>query len=152
MKINGWALRREALLAGHVLMDRERMVVRERLAGSTLAGLGRKMGVTTERVRQIEAMAVRRLRESVKHMSALGRGYKQEWDYGGRRDFVELFGRQGLERGMREDWDGSKAGDTLYTAVQAAYQSALGQWRTEGSLRGGLRELFGSEHYRQIGA
>jgi DNA-binding CsgD family transcriptional regulator len=52
------------------LGERERTVFLQRLAGKTLEEVGKKLGVTRERVRQIEARAIRRLRErTIKYIS-----------------------------------------------------------------------------------
>jgi DNA-binding CsgD family transcriptional regulator len=50
--------------------ERERIVFLQRLAGETLEEVGKKLGVTRERVRQIEARAIRRLRgRTVKYVA-----------------------------------------------------------------------------------
>lgn len=61
------------------LNDRERMIIEERRlreAGSTLEALGRRLGISKERVRQIEAGAFKKLREAL--VDGVGDPYEME--------------------------------------------------------------------------
>jgi RNA polymerase sigma factor (sigma-70 family) len=44
------------------LPDRERMILRRRCQGATLAGIGAEIGLSPSRVQQLQARAIRRLR------------------------------------------------------------------------------------------
>lgn len=46
-----------------VLKPRDRYILQKRLEGITLAELGKEMGVSKERIRQIANSAVKRIRE-----------------------------------------------------------------------------------------
>ena len=61
------------------LNDRERMIIEERRlreAGSTLEALGQRLGISKERVRQIEAGAFKKLREAL--VEGVGDPYEME--------------------------------------------------------------------------
>ena len=65
---------REALdSAMEALTDRERRIVEARILAeepTTLESLGREMGVSKERVRQLEVRARQKLREQLQHLRA----------------------------------------------------------------------------------
>ena len=49
-----------------ILTDRYQAVIRKRVDGQTLRSIGNDLGVTGERIRQIEARAMRLLRQNYK--------------------------------------------------------------------------------------
>jgi RNA polymerase sigma factor (sigma-70 family) len=63
-------LRERLAAAMATLNDRERQVIEGRLAGKILQVVGAEIGVTRERVRQIETLALRKLRMHVLHNRA----------------------------------------------------------------------------------
>ncbi len=116
----------EAVMAGFV--ERHREVIRLRfLQGLTLEGLGERMGVTRERVRQIETKAVPRLREALFDHPAV----------------LEILGR---EPGEVEDDDGS--GRLLSTAEVEALTGLDREEIFERIGRGGFPRAVAADNRR----
>jgi RNA polymerase sigma factor (sigma-70 family) len=55
----------------HRLTDREKFVINERFSGSTLDDVAKIMGTQRERVRQIEAKALRKMQTAAKVMDGI---------------------------------------------------------------------------------
>jgi RNA polymerase sigma factor (sigma-70 family) len=67
-----WRALAHRLLAAAPLTDRERMVVEARFFADpeeTLQEIGDRLGICKERVRQIEAVALRKLRDAAKKIA-----------------------------------------------------------------------------------